>query len=29
MMYCLRYGVMKWVNKKNLVICDVEKDILW
>lgn len=29
MMYCLRYGVMKWVNKKNPAIRDVEKDILW
>lgn len=29
MMYCIRYGVMKWVNKKNRAIRGVEKDVLW
>ncbi|XP_034327323.2 uncharacterized protein [Magallana gigas] len=29
MMHCIRYGVMKWVNKKNPAIGDDEKDMLW
>lgn len=28
-MHCIRYGVMKWVNKKNPAICDDEKVMLW